>query len=360
MSDRLFAATRKGLFELRRKGKGDWDIAHTSFMGSPVSMMLDDSRDGTLYAALDLGHFGVKLHRSDDGGDSWTEIAAPSYAGVDADKEDAPSLNLLWSLETGGPGEPGVLWAGTIPGGLFRSEDRGESWTLNRALWDQPSRPQWFGGGYDKPGIHSISLDPRDGRRIAIAISCGGVWETTDGGESWRPAGDGLVATYMPPEQQRNPVTQDPHRLVRCRAAPDAMWIQHHNGIFHSETGVDGWSQNETVDPSFGFAVAVHPERPGTAWFAPAIKDEYRYPKDGRLVVTRTTDGGKSFDTLTDGLPQTHAYDLIYRHSLEVDESGERLAMGSTTGGLWLSEDAGERWSQSPFRLPPINAVRFA
>src|SRR3546814_14502119 len=75
------------------------------------------------------------------------------------------------------------------------------------------------------------------------------------------------------------------------------MWIQHHNGIFHSETGVDGWSQIETVDPSFGFAVAVHPERPGTAWFVPAIKDEYRYPKDGRLVVTRTTDGGKSFDT---------------------------------------------------------------
>src|SRR3546814_954889 len=82
---------------------------------------------------------------------------------------------MLWSVETGGPGERGVLWAGTIPGGLFRSEDRGESWTLNRALWDQPSRPQWFGGGYDKPGIHSISLDPRDGRRIAIAISCGGV-----------------------------------------------------------------------------------------------------------------------------------------------------------------------------------------
>src|SRR3546814_19398442 len=102
MANRVVAATGKGLFELRRKGQGDWDIARTSFMGSPVSMMLDDSRDGTLYAALDLGHFGVKLHRSDAGGDSWTEIAAPSYAGVAEGKERAPMLNLLRALETGG------------------------------------------------------------------------------------------------------------------------------------------------------------------------------------------------------------------------------------------------------------------
>lgn len=360
MADRLFAATRKGLFELHRKGANNWDVARISFLGSPVTTMLADARDGTLYTALNLGHFGVKLHRSDNDGASWTEISAPSYTGVDADQPDPPSLNLLWSLETGSPAEPGVLWAGTIPGGLFRSDNRGDSWLLNEALWNEPSRPEWFGGGYDKPGIHSISLDPRDGRRIAIAISCGGVWETTDGGQSWKLSGDGLIAAYMPPDQQQNRVAQDPHRLVRCRAEPDAMWIQHHNGIFHSTTGVDGWSQIETVVPSFGFAVAVHPEKPGTAWFAPAVKDEYRYPRDGRLVVTRTTDGGQSFDTLTEGLPQTHAYDLVYRHGLEVDESGERLVMGSTSGGLWFSENGGDSWAQSPFRLPPIYAVRYA
>ena len=66
MSDRLLAATRKGLFEFRRNGRG-WQVANTSFLGSPVSMTLSDPRDGALYAALDLGHFGVKLHRSDDG-----------------------------------------------------------------------------------------------------------------------------------------------------------------------------------------------------------------------------------------------------------------------------------------------------
>src|SRR3546814_11597752 len=132
-----------------------------------------------------------------------------------------------------------------------------------------------------------------------------------------------------------------PHRLVRCRAAPDTMWIQHHNGIFHSETGVDGWSQIETVDPSFGFAVAVHPERRGTAWFVPAINDEYRYRKDGRLGVTRTTDGGNSVDTRTDGLHQTQALVRTYPHEVEVDEKGERRGKGSTTGGLGRRGDGG-------------------
>jgi hypothetical protein len=263
MSDRLFAATRKGLFEFRRNGAG-WHVASTHFMGSPVSQMLHDPRDGALYAALDLGHFGVKLHRSDDGGAGWTELAAPSYAGVDADKPDPPALKLIWSLETGGPDQPGVLWAGTIPGGLFRSGDRGESWALIRPLWDDPSREKWFGGGYDKPGIHSISLDPRDPDRIAVAISCGGVWETADAGESWTLAGDGLVADYMPPEQSRDPVIQDPHRMVRCAVQPDALWIQHHNGIFRADGGVGHWTRIVPERQSaFGFAVAVHPERAG-------------------------------------------------------------------------------------------------
>ena len=57
-------------------------------------------------------------------------------------------------------------------------------------------------------------------------------------------------------------------------------------------------------------------------------------------MVARTRDGGESFEVLRRGLPQRHAYDLVWRHALEVDASGERLAFGSTTGGLWISEDA--------------------
>jgi hypothetical protein len=82
-------------------------------------------------------------------------------------------------------------------------------------------------------------------------------------------------------------------------------------------------------------------------------------PADGRFVVTRTTDGGATFESLTEGLPQVQSYDLVYRHGLDVDASGERLAMASTTGGLWLSENGGDRWTEAAIRLPPVYAVRF-
>jgi hypothetical protein len=80
------------------------------------------------------------------------------------------------------------------------------------------------------------------------------------------------------------------------------MWVQHHNGIFISSDEGRTFTEITGVEPSvFGFPVVVHPREPDTAWFVPEIKDEKRIPREGKLVVTRTRDGGKSFDVLTEG-----------------------------------------------------------
>ncbi len=50
----------------------------------------------------------------------------------------------------------------------------------------------------------------------------------------------------------------------------------------------------------------------------------------------------------------------MYRHALAIDGTGDRLAFGSTTGGVWLTEDGGDRWTSLPARLPPVHAVTFA
>lgn len=131
--------------------------------------------------------------------------------------------------------------------------------------------------------------------------------------------------------------------------------------LHRSTDGGRRWTELEGVSPSaFGFALAAHPSNPETAWLVPEIKDERRIPVDGKLVVNRTRDGGKSFETLSRGLPQEHAYDLVYRHGLAIDAKGETLAMGSTTGSLFVSEDSGDSWQCVSTHLPPVYALRFA
>lgn len=360
MSDRLFVATRKGLFTLEKRN-GRWPVNEPQFLGDPVSAVLPDARDGTLYAALSLGHFGVKMRRSGDGGITWSEHAAPEYPPQPENAPGAPwKLDQIWVMEAAGADLPGTIWAGTNPGGLFVTRDRGGSWSLVRTLWDRPERAEWSGGGYDTPGIHSICVDPRDSRRVSVGVSTGGVWQTRDRGETWDCRASGMYAEYMPPDQRETPNAQDVHRMVACASAPDVMWVQHHNAMFRSTDGAASWQEIEKPAlAKFGFAVAVDPNDANTAWFVPAIKDELRVPVNGELAVTRTRDGGRTFEVLREGLPPRPAYDLVYRHGLDVDASGERLAMGSTTGGLWISENRGDTWQCISAHLPQIYAVRF-
>ncbi len=372
MSERLHVATHKGVFTVDR-GPSGWAVSKVDFLGDNATMLLQDPRDRTLYVALDHGHFGVKLHRSDDEGSTWTEVAVPTYpefteadeakqaeAGEFGARRDFSKLGEFWELTPGGPDQPGFLWAGTIPGGLFYSADRGDSWQLVESLWHRDDRWQWFGGGKDSPGIHSVAVHPRNSSHVTVAISCGGVWVTEDGGETWNHRTSGMTADYMPPDKADEPNGQDPHRLVSCPSRPESLWVQHHCGIYRSTDAGENWQQVTEAGPStFGFAVVTHPDDGDTAWFVPGVKDECRVPVDGRFVVTRTRDGGNTFDTLTNGLPQTHAYDVVYRHALDVDRTGNRLAMGSTTGNLWVTENGGDDWTTVSTHLPMVHCVRF-
>ena len=360
MSDRAWVATRKGLIEMRRHG-GVWQFERTSFLGEPVTMVLPPSADGRMLAALNLGHFGVKVHASEDAGASWAEVAAPTYPKQpEGASGPAWTLQLIWSLAATEAQGQRTVWAGTLPGGLFRSADFARSWQLVEDLWHRPERLEWFGGGYDAPGIHSICPHPARTNEILVGLSCGGAWLSTDGGAHWAQTAHGMHADYLPSEQAESPNTQDPHAIVRCAAEPDVLWCQHHCGIWRSGDAGRSWQRIEGAPlSSFGFAVAVHPQDADTAWFVPGVADQRRVPVEGALAVNRTRDGGKTFETLRLGLPQVHCYDLVYRHGLAVAEDGATLLMGSTTGNLWASNNGGERWQTVSSNLAPIYALRF-
>ena len=280
----------------------------------PSRQSTHDPRDGTTYAALDHGHFGVKVHRSDDGGG---DVHRTGAAGLSrptrrrvrhrsgarrrgaVDDVDAVDVRAGPSRRAGravGRHDP----RRTLPlGRPWRR--RGSS--SDRCGTTRPGPSGSVAATTTPASTRSRSTRVRR-RTIIVGISCGGAWRTTDGGSTWSLAAKGMRAGYMPPEVADNPAIQDPHRLAACREEPDVVWCQHHSGIFRSTDRGSSWTEITDAGPStFGFAVAAHPTDPETAWFVPATSDEVRIPVDGHMVVTRTRDGGRVFEVLDTGLP---------------------------------------------------------
>ncbi|MFN7131366.1 MAG: WD40/YVTN/BNR-like repeat-containing protein [Myxococcales bacterium] len=353
----LLVGTRKGLLVLERSASG-WSLREEAHAGNPVSYAMRDRRSGNLFAGLDLGHWGPKLQRSKDDGRTWEELKAPAYPPTATIKGKPAALEYLWCIAEGGESRRSRLYVGTNPGGLFRSEDGGDSFALVEPLWNHPSREDhWFGGGRNTPGIHSVVVDPRNEARVLVGISCAGVFESSDDGASWAPRNAGLRADFLP--DPAADVGHDPHLLGLCASSPDVLWQQNHCGIFRSVDGGRRWTDvSEPEGPArFGFALAAHAHRPEVAWVVPAISDQKRMAVDRRLQVCRTENGGRSWTSLTRGLPQTLCYDVVYRHALDLQ--GEALVFGSTTGNLFFSFDGGEHWETVGTSLPPIYSVRF-
>jgi photosystem II stability/assembly factor-like uncharacterized protein len=137
------------------------------------------------------------------------------------------------------------------------------------------------------------------------------------------------------------------------------LWQQNHCGVFVSRDGARTWEDVSQEDGpvTFGFAVAVAADDPEMAWVVPAISDEKRMAVDGALCVARTDDGGRTWTTFRQGLPQRNCYDVTFRQGLDV--RGDRLVFGTTSGNLFLSHDRGESWQAIGNYFPPIYSVRF-
>ena len=394
MPNSILLGTRKGTVILERKNS-QWQPQPIRHEGIPVCYAAHDPRDGTLWASLDHGHWGPKLSRSRDAGVTWQDVLSVKYPEgarhivqylptPDFDPE-APqgqpeykdaTVYKIWNITFGSSGQPGRLYAGTIPGGLFVSDDGGDSWELNRSLWNHESRGgdlfageatsrnQWGGTpasidyGVFEPGIHSIVIDPRNPDHLYIAASSAGVLETTDGGKTWAGRNRGMLMDYLPDPQAE--WGHDPHFVTACPGQPDHLWQQNHCGVFYSADGAQSWKKVSVPEAGvhFGFPIAADAQDGRTAWVLPARADSERMTIDGGLFVARTIDGGQSWQSFRSGLPQNNAYDIVYRHGL--DAADDCVCFGSTTGNLYLSEDRGETWQCLGNNFPPIYSVRFS
>lgn len=356
---KMLVGTRKGLLIYGEQG-GGWQCESEHFAGIPVSHAMVDERTGVLWACLDHGHWGGKLHRSRDMGVTWEEIQAPKYpeGAVRPDDGEPASTSYIWLPQPGGKDQPNRIYFGTEPGGLFMSDDGGDTIELVETLWNHPSKNNWFGGGRDHAGVCSIVVDPRDSDHITIGISVGGVYESIDGGKTWEGRNKGLFADYLPDPYAE--YGHDPHFMIASPSNPDVLWQQNHCGVFRSSDSGKNWVNlsQEGGPVYFGFPIAVDPEDENVAWVVPAISAEYRVPVDRALCVCRTDDGGKTWQDFRKGLPQENCYDIVFRHALDFDAG--TLAFGTTAGNLYVSNDRAESWEHITQNLAVVYSVRFA
>lgn len=366
MTDVLLAVgTRKGLFLARKKtGErqgADWEFDGPHFNAQAVySVGIDTRRPGTprLLAGGDSAHWGPSVFHSDDLGASWTE---PQRPAVKFPQDTGASLERVWQLQPGGESEPGVVYAGTEPGALFRSEDGGESFELVRELWEHPTRSEWVPGGGGL-GLHTVLVDPRDAQAVTVAVSTGGAYRTADGGKSWDPCNRGVQAAFLPESMRFPEYGQCVHKVARDAGDPDRLYLQNHWGVYRSDDGGTNWTSiGDSLPSDFGFPVATHPHRGGVAYIFPLNADSDRVPAEHRCRVHRTQDAGETWEELGSGLPDSAHYGPVLRDALWTDDADPvGVYFGNRNGEVFASADEGETWQQLAGHLPDVLCVRAA
>jgi photosystem II stability/assembly factor-like uncharacterized protein len=348
----LAVATKKGLFVLEGDSQQGFDVSARAFAGEPVEYALRDPRSGRWIASVSSPFYGPKLWHTDDPAGEWEQAT-----GVALPDNGAEALERIWLVVPGVQEQ--TLYAGGDPGVLFESADGGESWSLNEALWNHPTRPDWQPGGGGLC-LHSIVPWPGDPDRLAVAVSAAGMWLSDDGGHTWRHGNQGIAAGYLPDDAPDDSFNLCVHAVHRAPLRPERLFLQFHGGVYRSDDAGESWTGiGDGLPSDFGFPLVVDPADPDSAYVIPLAADTDRVTPDGKARVWETRDAGATWSARGDGLPDEHAYLTVLRRAFTGNGEGPALELyfGTTSGEIFTSGDAGATWSSAIARLPPVYAL---
>lgn len=350
----ILVGTKKGGFIFRSEpSRKRWKVQGPLFNGAPVWHMAFDQRDrGTVWAACNSSWGGPRIERSKDAGRTWTTVSNPVFP------QGSPhTFKRTWHIEPGHPQQPERTWIGVEPAALFWTEDDGAFWCPVDGLNEHPTRDKWQPGAGGL-GLHSIALDPSDAKHVVVGISAAGVFETRDGALSWRPWNEATRAEHLP--ETKPEVGQCVHHLVAHPETSGVYFQQNHFGVYWRDSGDAKWTERTKGLPSeFGFASAVHPQDPKTAYVIP-LDPRLRIAQDPGIAVYRTSDRGKTWRRLDRGLPKGARLEVL-REGMATDRLDPAgIYFGTETGQLFASADEGRSWSLVEGYLPPILSVSTA
>ncbi len=384
---RVLVGTRKGAFILSSDGKREkWDVSGPHFAGWEIYHMKGSPvNPDWIYVSQTSGWFGQIIQRSDDGGKTWHQPGAPAGESVQQAGPPKPVSNKFIydaSAETGKPltthqwydgtqhpwefkrvwhiepslTDANAVYAGIEDAALFLSTDGAENWHELPGLRGHGTGPKWQPGAGGMC-LHTILLDPKDPKRIYIAISAAGAFRTDDGGKSWKPINRGLKSQYIPDPNAE--VGHCVHHVAMHGSRPNTLFMQKHWDVMRSDDAGDNWREvSGNLPTDFGFVIDVHAHEPETIYVVPIKSDGEHFPLEGKLQVYRSRTGGNEWEALTKGLPQKDCYVNVLRDAMAVDKLDSCGVYFGTTGGqVYVSPDAGNNWSAIVHDLPAVLSV---
>jgi photosystem II stability/assembly factor-like uncharacterized protein len=322
------------------------------------------NRDRQLFAStLTEGVFSSR-----DGGKSWS----PSSRGLIVKK--------VWTVEAD-EHDDSLLYAGTQYGHLFRSTNSGKNWEEVTGLYSAPNREKWgidWGFGTTGLTIHTIRSDPTKKGRLYIIAAGNGTYRSDDSGETWKSLKKGITEScptikqtkkpFIPKNGEQDDVAEHlngvhscSHKLALSSSKPGTVYQQNHCGVYSSSDAGSKWKDisHSNVD-RHGFPIVVAGGKKESVFVIPAFQGECKKHNSciqGRITVNRSDDGGKTWKTLNNGLPNG-MHTVVLRDSMAVDGLQEPgVYFGTSTGEVFASIDRGDSWRKIASGLGRIQGI---
>ena len=246
---------------------------------------------------------------------------------------------------------------GGEPIDIYVSNDTAKSWTRLESVRSVPGVAEF---GYPlanvEPHVREITIDLGNPNILYAALQVGFMLKSTDGGMTWKLLDKGLDA--------------DVHAIVIDSKNPKRLFIASGGdsyragqapgrALYMSEDGGDSWLPTAmNYNEEYSVPLVMHPKNSDVLYTALAhgSPGSWRRPTGAESYLLKTTDGGKSWQKLSDG-PNDGGKSFTEVLVID-DEAPNQMYAGTRSGDIYSSDDGGESWRKLAVKVPSISDMR--